>query len=182
MVGPIMNISRRGYYRPIVSVILVFLVFLGPSVTIGRVATAADNVPEKYRESFEAAQSAILTGFSTVLDAERSGADVSLLVEDLNTAQHQLSGVWVFDAVGDTEGATLAIAQSQLIAQEVAAEAKQLKATTIAANQSRLMNSALVMIAGGAGLCLILLLAWKRFKRGYVRRLRRSVPELAGRN
>jgi hypothetical protein len=117
-----------------------------------------------------------------VLDAERSGADVSLLVEDLNTAQHQLSGVWVFDAVGDTEGATLAIAQSQLIAQEVAAEAKQLKATTIAANQSRLMNSALVMIAGGAGLCLILLLAWKRFKRGYVRRLRRSVPELAGRN
>jgi len=161
---------------------LVLLVFLGPSVTIGRVVTASDNVPEKYRESFDAAQSAVLTGFSTVLDAERSGADVSLLVDDLNTAQHQLSGVWVFDAVGDTEGATLAIAQSQLIAQEVAAEAKLLKATAIAANQSRLMNPALGMKEGGDGLCLILRMAWKRYKRGYVRSVRRSVPELTGRN
>jgi hypothetical protein len=146
------------------------------------VATAADNVPEKYRAGVEAAQSAILTGFSTVLDAERSGADVSLLLEDLNSAQHQLSDVWVFDAVGDTQGAVLAIAQSQQMAQEVAAEAKLLKASALAAYQSRLVNSVLVMVAGGAVLSLFLLLAWRRFRRGYVRRLRGTVPELGGGN
>jgi hypothetical protein len=157
---------------------LVLVVFFASSATMGTVATAADRVPEKYRASFEAAQSAILTSYSTLLDAERSGADVRLLLEDLNTAQHQLDDVWVFALVGDNEGAVMAISQSQLMAQEAAAEAKQLKATTIAANQSSLMNSVLVMIAGGAVISLFLLLVWRRFRRGYVRRLRGSVPEL----
>ena len=175
-----MNTHRSGHYDHYVSVLLLLLVLMGSSTTIGAVVTAADTVPEKYRASFEAAQSAILTGFSTALDAERSGADVSLLVQDLTTAQHQLYDVWVFDAVGDTDGAVMAIAQSQLMAQEVTAEAKLLKATALAANQSRFLNSVLVMIVGGAGLSLILLLAWRRFRRGYVRRLRGAVPELAG--
>jgi hypothetical protein len=175
-----MNGHRRGHYEHYASVLLLLLVLMGSSTTIGVVVTAADKVPEKYRASFEAAQSAILAGFSTVLDAERSGASVSLLTEDLNTAQHQLSRALTFYAVGDSQSATMAIAQSQLIAQEVTVEAKLLKATALAANQSRFLNSVLVMIVGGAGLSLFLLLSWKRFRKGYVRRLRGSVPELAG--
>ena len=53
---------QRGHCEHYVSVLLLLIVLMGSSTTIGAVVTSADTVPEKYRASFEAAQSAIMAG------------------------------------------------------------------------------------------------------------------------
>lgn len=144
-----MTDRARPFSRPHLVLLLLLLVFIGLSSIIVVVASATDNVPSQYQASVEAAQSAIFSGFSASLDAEKAGANVSTLLADLNVAQQRLSGVRAFTTIDDNGGAESAIAESQLVAEQVAIQAQRLKVQAIASHEARFQVSVVALIVWG---------------------------------
>jgi hypothetical protein len=127
-------------------------------------------------KSVQAAQEAVSSAFVVVSDAERAGANVSGPLEELNGAVDLLSRAEIQLKVGDASGAVEAANNSFSIAEEVAAQASSLKASTLANHESSLMSSLIIFPAGIVLFLSLMVLFWRRFRRHYVRRIKDMRP------
>ncbi|MEM2102120.1 MAG: hypothetical protein QXM22_01235 [Candidatus Bathyarchaeia archaeon] len=117
--------------------------------------------------------------FLAVGDAERSGANVTLLKARLNYAGVLLANASVSFGVGDFGGAVVFALLANETVDGVSGEAYQLKTAAEAARVERFNWSVLVSSLGVSLVVFVVLGCWVYFKRYYVRRVLGLKPEVS---
>jgi len=132
----------------------------------------------KASASVSQADVAVRQAFNATLDAERAGANVSSLIVSLNEAGDTLADAKNALRLGDSSGAANNASLCIGIAESVQTDANALKTSALAEAQSvfwAYLTFSVVSIAVFVGL---LVLFWRRFKRGYGRKVLGMKPEV----
>ena len=130
--------------------------------------------------SIQQADEAVSSAFVVVLDAEVAGANVSMLVAELNEAVGSLVEANLLLANGMVDEAAEAVRLSVEIAERVEDEGLVLKASVLAQRDFVFMLSVAGSIVGVPVFLVFMLFVWRRFKRSYERRVLGLKPEVVG--
>ena len=126
-----------------------------------------------------AADQSLRSAFNGVSDAEHSGADVGSLLSGLNEAGSFLSQAEEALNAGNYSDVVAKAGECKSLADEVAGEAVVLKNGAVASSGSWWVTVLLSVVAsvvfGGA-----MFFVWRWFKRGYLKRVLGSRPEVTG--
>lgn len=131
---------------------------------------ASSSVPE--------ADVAVRQAFQATLNAERAGANVSGLMLRLNEAGVILGEAEIAFGNGDSSGAAGNASLCIGIAGSVKSDADVLKASALDEAQAVFQTSLIVSVVGIATFVVVLVLVWRWFKRGYVRKTLGLKPEV----
>ncbi|MEM1582873.1 MAG: hypothetical protein QXX94_07045 [Candidatus Bathyarchaeia archaeon] len=107
----------------------------------------------------------ILLAFEKVREAEKAGANVSELIEELNEALTLLHEAKTCFINGDLEKAAEKVSRSNNIVDDVKAKAIFLKDSAYAQAKNSYMLSFLTFIIGAPSIILATIVVWKWFKR-----------------
>jgi hypothetical protein len=133
---------------------------------------------DQTESKLQAANTAVEQAFNAVLDAEKTGANVTGTLALLNTAAGILAQAENSYRTGDSN-TTAAQADSVLpIAQEVTASAQDAKQTALISNQNAVWSTIAFTVIAGFVFVLVLFLVWRRFKRSYINSLSEAKPEV----
>lgn len=122
------------------------------------------------------AENALRVAAKIVIEAEKVGANVSELVADLNRAADLLADAVTASANGNDGQATSLAENSKSLAENVSAEASELKSLY---SQSNILLSTVAFSGLGILVFLGILAAiWIAFKRAYTRRMLKMRPEV----
>jgi hypothetical protein len=113
------------------------------------------------------------------LDAERAGANVSGLILRLNEAGGILAEAEMALGNGDSSEAASKAGQCIGIAESVKSDADVLKASALEKAQTVFWTSLTFSVVGIVVFVVVLMLVWRWFKGGYVRRMLGMKPEVA---
>jgi hypothetical protein len=124
------------------------------------------------------AEAAIRLAFNATLRAERVGANVSGLIVRLNDAGDLLVRAGIVYSSGNVTEADGMLGQCLGIAESVSSDANALRSSTL--NKAGLVfREALAFSAVSVGLfVVVLMLVYRRFRRGYVTRVLGMKPEV----
>ena len=126
----------------------------------------------------QAANNAINQAFNSVLDAEKAGANVTGLLNQLNDAANLLSNAENAYRTGNFDVATNNADIILLVTQQVTVSSQSNKENAL--NSAHTMfwtNSALTVIAAIV-LVVVLLLLWRRTKHSYIKSIYEAKPEV----
>jgi hypothetical protein len=126
--------------------------------------------------SVKSADSDLGLAFNATLDAERASANVSGLIASLNAAGGLLDEAEVALAEGNSSGAASMADQCIVIAESVQSEAGTLKASASAQARTTFWTYLTFSVVSSAAFTVALLLVWRRFKRGYLRKMLSMKP------
>jgi hypothetical protein len=122
---------------------------------------------------------AVRRAFNATLDAERAGANVSGLILRLNEAGTILGEAEIALGNGNSSEAASKAGQCVEIAESVKSDADVLKASALDEAQTVFRASLTFSVLGIPVFVVVLALVWRRFKRGYVRKMLGMKPEVA---
>jgi hypothetical protein len=122
---------------------------------------------------------AVRQAFNATLNAERTGANVSSLILRLNEAGGILVEAEIALGNGSSSEAASDATQCVGIAQSVKSDADALKASALDEAQTLLWTYLTFSVVGVAVFVVVLVLVWRRFKRGYVGNTLGMRPEVA---
>jgi hypothetical protein len=122
---------------------------------------------------------AVRRAFNATLDAERAGANVSGLILRLNEAGTILGEAEMALKDGNSSEAASKAVQCVEIAESVKGDADVLKASALDEAQTVFWTSLTFSVVGIAVFVVVLEFVWRRFKRGYVRKMLGMKPEVA---
>ena len=128
--------------------------------------------------SLESVNSSINLAFTNVLNAEKAGANVTLLVSRLNNAVQLLADAENSLTNQSPSNATTDIVNANSIATQVNNEALRLLNQQNNESQSNTLYTLVFSIAGALVFVTILFLAWRRLKRNYYKKLMNSKPKV----
>lgn len=147
--------------------VLQFFIPLGVSSPDDQISTLITEAEEELVSSYEA-----------VLAAEKTGASVSLLLDQLNLGGNYLSEAYVWNSLGDSENVLHYSSLCYDIAVNVKAEALELG--EFLQNQR---NSELIALQLGSVTAIVVVLVlssviWRVFKRRYCKQILKLKPEV----
>jgi len=122
---------------------------------------------------------AVRRAFNATLEAERAGANVSGLIVRLNEAGGILVEAEMALGNGNSSEAAGKAVQCIGIAQSVKSDADVLKASALDGARTVFWASLAFSVVGIVAFVVVLVLVWRWFKRGYVRRMLGMKPEVA---
>jgi len=122
---------------------------------------------------------AVRQAFNATLDAERAGANVSGLILRLNEAGGILVEAEMALGKGNSSEAFSKAGQCVGIAESVRSDADALRVSALDEAQTVFWTYLTFSVAGIAAFVVVLALVWRRFKRGYVRKVLGMRPEVA---
>jgi len=126
-----------------------------------------------------AADQALRVAFNSVLDAEQSGANVSVLLPRLNEAGVALSGAEMALKAGNYSDAVSGALACKSLASGVSDDAVVLKNGAVAA-WGYWWVTVLLSVAASVVFAGAVFLVWRWFRRGYVKKMLGSRPEVTG--
>ena len=139
------------------------------------IARGADEASSSVGE----ADVAVRQAFDATLDAERAGANVSGLILRLSEAGGILVEAEMALGNGNSSEAASKAGQCIGIAESVKGDADVLKTSALDEAQTVFWTSLTFPVVGIAVFVAVLVLVWRRFKRGYVRKMLGLKPEVA---
>jgi len=139
------------------------------------IARGADEASSSVGE----ADVAVRQAFDATLDAERAGANVSGLILRLSEAGGILVEAEMALGNGNSSEAASKAGQCIGIAESVKGDADVLKASALDEAQTVFWTSLTFSVVGIAVFVAVLVLVWRWFKRGYVRKMLGLKPEVA---
>ena len=122
------------------------------------------------------ANTAIDGAFNAVLDAEKTGANVTGLLSQLNVAEGDLAQAENLYRTGDSNTAASQAESVLPIAQKVTTAAQNAKQTSIVSSQKAFLSIITFTIIGAIVFVLALFLVWRLFKRRYINSLSKQNP------
>jgi len=122
---------------------------------------------------------AVRQAFNATLDAERAGANVSGLILRLNEAGRILTEAEIALGNGNSSEAASKAVQCIGIAESVKSDADVLKASALDGARTVFWMSLTFSVVGIAVFVVVLMLVWRWFKGGYVRKMLGMKPEVA---
>ena len=126
----------------------------------------------------QAANTAVEQAFNSVLDAEKAGANVTGLLAQLNDAAGVLAQAENSFRTGDFNTSATQADSVLPIAQEVTNSAQDAKQTALVSGQNAFWFTIAFTEIGAFVFVLVLFLVWRRFKRGYMKKLLGLKPEV----
>jgi hypothetical protein len=163
-----------NYYKFFV-VTLVGILALSSCVLIkDNVAAQTDTAAAK----LQAADSAIGQAFHSVLEAEKAGGNVAQLIVKLNNAGALLAEAQNAYNSGNSTNVSSLAESVQQIANQVNLQALNLRDASIVKSQNNLLLTVSFSVIGAVLFGLCLLFVWRRFKRGFIKKLLDAKPEL----
>lgn len=164
-----MSHASRRFFRCCFFAVLVFGLVLGrlgsaSGVSLGDVSDAGARVGR---------------AFEAVLEAEKAGANVSVLVAELNGAGGLLAEAEMARRNGNLSGYADKISQCNAVAQAVLDAASGLKSSASADGDRNLQLTFAFSVVGSVAFAALLLAVWRRFRSAYSNRLMKTKPEAA---
>ena len=129
-------------------------------------------------EKLQAANYAVKYAFNAVLDAERAGANVTDLLNQLNDAAGIFAQAVISCRNGDPNTTSDKADSALAIAERVTTAAQDARQTALVSGQNAFWSTLAFTVIGAFAFVLILLLVWRRFKRKYVKNLSAAKPEV----
>ncbi len=127
----------------------------------------------------QAANSTIGEAFNSVLEAEKAGGNVTQLLVRLNTAGKFLADAQNAYNSGNTANVTSMVENALQIANEVNADALNLRNTSLVESQNSFWLTLTFSIVGAVVFGISLLFVWRRFRRSFMKKLLSMKPEVA---
>ena len=121
--------------------------------------------------NLQAANTAVDQAFNAVLAAEKAGANVTVLLVQLNTADGMLAQAENLYRTGDSSAAGSLAEHALTIAQEVTTSAQNAKQTATVSSQNDLWSTLAFTVIGAVVFVLVLFLVWRWFRRRYIKSL-----------
>lgn len=125
------------------------------------------------------ADESIFEAFEMLLETEEAGANVSTLTAQLNQARTLLTEAEILSRSGNADEAGEMAHYAVIIANDVQAQALDLKNLASADRQDFLLFSAMYSLVGISVFLIVLFFVWKWFRQVYARKLLRMKPEVA---
>lgn len=117
--------------------------------------------------------------FEAVLEAEKAGANVSVLNAELNGAGGLLAEAEMAYRNGNLSGYEDKMSQCNVVAQRVLDAASSLKSSASADGERSFQLAFAFSLIGSVALVALLLAVWRRFRSAYLDRLMKTKPEAA---
>ena len=152
---------------------ITFIFVMAAIFNLGSAVAATTN-----NARLESVNSSINLAFTNVLNAERAGGNVTLLLARLNSAVQLLADAENSLNAQSTANATTDIENANSIATQVNNEALQLLNQQNNESKTNTLYTLVFSITGALVLVTILFLAWRRLKRNYYKKLMYSKPEV----
>jgi CHASE3 domain sensor protein len=127
----------------------------------------------------QAANDAFKQAFNAILSAEKAGANVTILMSQLNLAANYLTQAENAYRYGDLNTGASSADKSLTIAREIAAASQDTEETATVASQNTFLSTTSFTIIGAFAYTLALFLVWRRFKRRYIKSLSEAKPEVS---
>lgn len=124
------------------------------------------------------ADNAMRQAFSSVFDAEGAGANVSDLIASLDEAGRILADAETAIRIGNLREAESKANACIGIAGNIKTEATSLKSTALTDTQRSFRYTSAFSVAGMTVFAVALVFVWRRFKRGYSKRVLGMRPEV----
>jgi hypothetical protein len=151
-------------------IVLMLIVFLSVSVS---------NVDAKNELSnIESANSSVNQAFANVLAAEKAGGNINDLMLQLNTAAEYLVTAENSYRSGDLSNVNSNVENTVEIANKVNSAALALRETSLIKSQGSFWSTLTFSVVGAIVFSLLLMFAWRRFKRSYMNKLLGMRPEV----
>jgi hypothetical protein len=128
--------------------------------------------------SITAADTAINQAFTATLDAEKTGQDITSLLNQLNNASELLANAQNAFRSGNKAQIVSDTNQAIQIANTVKTQAAELKSEGIAKSQNTLIETAAFSLIGITLLSIALFYGWRFFKKSYIKRMLTWKPEV----
>ncbi len=161
--------NKRVNIIVVLSLLLVLVII--PSLCVS--FTKASNESE----SIDAANSSINQAFTSVYDAQKAGANVTGLLTRLNTAGVLLAQADNAYHAGNLSNVTASADNARSIANQVNNDALNLKNDSINRSQNNFLLTCLFSFSAALIFVVVLLLAWRRLKRSYMKKLLDLKPQ-----
>jgi hypothetical protein len=158
-----------------------YRIFLGILLTLALAASMAQNVwaqSSGVDAKLQQANAALHQAFNAVLEAEKAGANVTSLTNQLNTATELLATA---ENAYRTDNNDLAISDSDAvfpIAQQVTVDAQTAQETALASAQTSFQYTIITSIVAAIVFVAALFLVWRIFKQSYIKGLYKKNPEV----
>jgi hypothetical protein len=154
--------------------LLVFLV-LGSSFNSERCVSGQT---DQTTTSLQVAESALDQAFSSVLNAEKAGGNVTQLLAELNTAGEIVAEAENAYHSGNTAIVTSLANNASQIANQVNDESLNLRNVSLVDSQNSLWLTLIFSVIGAVVFGLSLLFVWRRFKSVFTKKLLGTKPEV----
>jgi hypothetical protein len=164
-------ITNKKFLAAALLTSMVLLLFLSASPTIGQAELASLKI--------QRANEAIGQALNGTLSAEKAGANVTGLLEQLNVATGLLAQAENSYRTGDTSAPANYANQAIPIAQQVKAQATALKNSAVSSKQNDFVFTVVFVVMGSEVFILGLLFVWRLVKKRYVNEMLESKPEVA---
>ena len=161
----------RKFFRLSLVILLV-----GFSVLSMNLVNASEDIADS---AIEAAESAVISGFEAVTEAEQAGGNVTGLLANLTEAGDFLAVAQMSYGNGDLGNAVYFADLSRDIGDEVKSDAYELQISAWNENIQRMLFTGIGSFSGMILVILGSLWFWRFFKRWYFRRVLRMKPEVA---
>jgi predicted PurR-regulated permease PerM len=126
--------------------------------------------------SIQSADDSINQAFTNVLAAEKAGADVTQLLTKLNAAGAFLAEANNAYQTGNLSNSTSAADDARLIANQVNSDAIGLRNSSVTQSQNNTFLTVIFSVGAAFIFVVLMLLVWRRFKRGFSWKLLASKP------
>ena len=163
-----------GFAKRSMNIFLVVFVVL--TLSLHGLCDASGHV--EAASSLDNAEALVCQAFETVLKAEEAGANVSILIADLNEAGALLAEAEILRRNGNVNEAADLADQAVVIANNVEREALELKNLASVNWQNVFWLSSVCSLVGGSVFLTVLFFVWRWFRRVYLRKLFRMKPEV----
>jgi CHASE3 domain sensor protein len=169
MAAVMSGFARRFMSFVVVACVVLTLSFHGFFVASGYAEVSS---------SLDEADALVCRAFEAVLEAEVAGANVSVLIAELDEAGAFLARADILRRNGNVDEAVSLADQAVAIASDVEGEASELRSSALVNSQNVLQLSLIFSVAGASVFLLVLFFVWRWFRRVYVRKLLRMKPEV----
>jgi hypothetical protein len=133
---------------------------------------------EQATSKLQAANTAVTQAFNAVLDAETTGANVTVLLTQINTAQDILAQAENSYRTSDFNTAATQADNVLPITKQVTLDAQNAKQNAMVSSQNSFWFTISLTVIGIFVFALVLFLVWRRFKAKYIERLSELKPEV----
>lgn len=130
------------------------------------------------RASIEAADSSINQAFTNILAAEEAGGNVTQLLARLNSAGSLLAEADNAYRNGNLVNVTSKAENARSIADQVNSDAISLQNASISRSQNSFILTLIFSVDGAIIFAVVLIIVWRWFKRGYMKKVLTSKPEV----
>jgi Tfp pilus assembly protein PilX len=167
-------VKIRIFSKLLLVALLAFLV-LGASFNSERCVSGQTN---QTSTSLQAAESALDQAFSSVLNAEKAGGNVSQLLVKLNNAGTLLAEAQNAYNSGNPSNVTSMAQNVVQRANQVNGDAIHLRNVSLVESQNGFLLTLVFSVVGGGVFGISLLFVWRRFKCAFIKKLLGTKPEV----